>query len=146
METFIANKVYFYNQNYQGGTTERYINVSSVYGLMVGYTENNFNIKTEVEDWYDNTSNEMVITLEVGGVELKEFEVGKKSDDEPILLECVDAINNANLDKMFKNSSENVKIIYLVAAESSGYEAWSSASGYTKKFVIVGNFTEVEVS
>ena len=174
METFIKAKTYNYNREYQGpSSTTKMITASSIYGLVIGYSENeylsgHFVLDATVDPEYDlyeydpvnkeykkssagstedkykyidecqYSDEQLTISLTVNcDIEKSMYEV--IPGNEEIIVPCIKELESTPYAQYFVTEGENAaKILYLVAYDNaSGYESWSSASGYTDKLVVI---------
>ncbi len=151
IETFIANKVYTYNVNH-GGQQNKLVNVTSIYGLVVGYSEHRYGIaaNNESEADYKYEKYQLTVTLTLVNTANETSMLSEEyvvDTDKGTNITCITQIDDKTFIDMFTKANgkinESVMMLYLVVYEgAAGYESWSSASGYSNKFIIVGDFKE----
>ena len=151
IETFIANKVYTYNVNH-GGQQNKLVNVTSIYGLVVGYSEHRYGVakndESDTEADYNYEKYQLTVTLTLVNTDNEAHMLSERYEvdtDKGINITCITQINDKTFIDMFTKANgkinESVMMLYLVAyVGAAGYESWSSASGYSNKFIIVGDF------
>jgi hypothetical protein len=142
------------------------VNTSSIYGLVIGYSENLYSsgyYQVDVNGQYEydsttdkyverdtneqkykyvdeceyTTDNALKITLTKGRCDLIDL-YEYEVNNNTITIPCIKVLENTSYTSLFNEADTTPKILYLVAYDSaSGYESWSSANGYTDALVII---------
>ena len=147
---------YSFNQSYVTDGSSSLVTSSAVFGLAVGLTDRDYNVRVDGKLKQDGTlehsqtidyNNKLIISLDLSGEEIRNtYEPlygGNKYELSPISNVVT---NKLQYNTSFPSNSTNLMLIYIIGYDTAKYEAWSTTLGYTDKYIVVSEQVLEEVS
>ena len=131
------NKYYTFNTSYIDNPVNNLATTTAVFGLVVGLTNNCYNISVICGDKSVNYSNNGLVVDLASGEQSQRAEYTLKYNDIDYIVKPIANIIAPDFDfgVTFPGNSTEVLFLYLIAFDNASYEFWSSTLGYTQQYI-----------